>query len=1221
LPWSVKGVDPRTRDAAKAAARRAGMTLGEWLDHKILEEAEDGGVEAETKTNAPEQLDIAALSERLARLSQGQMDTSPPVATPRNAPPALSRGEIDAVITQAAAAERLTRESSAKTAGALDSIARWIEKTESRLTTGERSAAERQERATSVIADAIKTMGERIADMERKAIEVQRAPAKPAPRLAFSRDGLADAVSDIRTRQRALDHDDAALSRSQPALPESRIAALRQDLRDLSARIVPPGPAPSSTRPHVAMPAMQPERDPQSNPIEAMLADLGTRLDRLDRRDRFDPVMKPLARIESEVSRLSQGRAGESYQRVELELGHLAAKVDALAARGGEPLDPVMRPLARIESEISRLSQERSGESYQRVELELGHLAAKVDALAARGGDRTMLAPVLRDIAELRDMVAAKDGDPRLDELSRQILDLSSDMSRLREAQPDGRELRSLAIVIEDVRDAIMADRGHDRHGEPAALQALSRQIDNLASKIETLPAMRPELINAQAEQLAAKLGELDSTGSGASNALSQRIETLVAKLEDLADRQPSRIESRIDTLQQRIETLAEQGPTGVTRQIEALAGRIESLVASSNLTQMVSDDKSVHFARVDLRPIEEMLRGLAEKIEEAGKPGAETDAFDSLEQQISGLAQRLDAAAATRSAETGIERTLQDLVVHLQTMRQDTTEVAERAARAAVSGVGGKGAPSNGLTELSNLVTGLRETHVSSGRETQDAIGAVHQTLETIISRLASIEADLVGERKPFAAAAQQPARQPEKPRPAVMPAARMPDNLGKVSIGLEDRIAQDRSPAIQAEEPALSSLDLPLEPGSGRPQVTSTLAPGQDAQSVRQNLIAAARRSAKAATEAAAAPSATPEPEKSGGKLKEIMEKRRRPILLGLAAIVLAMGTAHVVTGALRGGKATPANNSAVQAPEQAAPEAPAPTPMEPTAPAKDQSSTLEPAPAQAVPSMAAPSLAANAAPDATGSTMQMPSIPAPMAQETLQPATGLGELPAGLGSAGLRKAALAGDAKAVYELASRAAEGPAATRDAKLALRLFERAAVAGLAPAQFRVGNMFEKGVGTPRDVNLARVWYTRAAEHGNAKAMHNLAVLHAEGVSGKPDYAAATEWFRRAAEFGVRDSQYNLAILLGRGLGAPVDLSQSYVWFAVAAAQGDTDAGRKREEVGQKLNATDLAAAKVAAETWKPRPLAAAANDVVPPAKGWDEAPSAADRKPAKQVRG
>ena len=47
LPWSVKGVDPRTRDAAKAAARRAGMTLGEWLDTKIRIEAESGMPEPE----------------------------------------------------------------------------------------------------------------------------------------------------------------------------------------------------------------------------------------------------------------------------------------------------------------------------------------------------------------------------------------------------------------------------------------------------------------------------------------------------------------------------------------------------------------------------------------------------------------------------------------------------------------------------------------------------------------------------------------------------------------------------------------------------------------------------------------------------------------------------------------------------------------------------------------------------------------------------------------------------------------------------------------------------------------------------------------------------------------------------------------------------------------------------------------------------------------------
>lgn len=1116
LPWSVKGVDPRTRDAAKAAARRAGMTLGEWLDYKIgAEGAEDA------PAPPPEQLDIAALSERLARLSQGQTDTAPQQAfspEPRATRAAASRNEIDAVISQAASVERLTRESSARTAGALDSIARWIEKTETRISSGERAAAERQERATNVIAEAIKTMGERLVDIERKSSEAQRAPARAeqAPRLAFSRDGLAAAVTDIRTRQRALDCGEEAAPRA-AAVPDSRISALRDDLRELSARIAPP------------------QRQPQFGQIEAMIADLGGRLDNLDRRDRLEPILKPLARIESEVS---------------------------------------------------RLSQDRSGESYQRFELEIAHLAAKVDALAARGGDRAHLAPLLRDVGELREMLASGAGDGRLEDLAQQVANLSFEIGRLREGQPDGRELRSLSLAIEDIRNAVLSDAAHGRQSDPAPLLSLSRQIEMLAGKLDDLANHKPE----------------------------------------------SQLDRRIDALQQRIEMLAEQGPTAVTRQIEALAGRIESLAASNNLAQLVTEGKGVKVAQVDMRPVEEMLRGLAEKIDEAGRPGAGSEAFDSLEQQISGIAARLDAAAATRSAESGMERTLQDLVVHLRSLREETA--AERAQRAAIAELASNVAPASGIAELSSLVSGLHDTHASAGRETQDAIGAVHRTLETIISRLSSLESELLAERQGQTARPVMPPRvsapvQPVGGRDAEMPRAELPRAM---SLAAEDRFISPDVPAPARAEPrpaapATASLDLPLEPGSGRPRPDSALAGGQDPQSIRQSLIAAARRSAKAATEAAAAaPATAAEPAKSGGRLKEIMEKRKRPLLLGLAALVLAMGTAHLVTGTLKDGKTKPAGSEAVQnlvAPQDAQPEATQAQPSKDPS-SKDQTSALPQPPAAAPQGGSDATTGSVAASEIAGSasqplpaTLQPPAAPAP---EPVQAATNIGELPAGLGSAGLRKAARDGDARAVYELASRATEGPSAQRDLKLALHLFERAAVAGLAPAQFRLGNMFEKGTGTTRDIALARIWYMRAAERGNAKAMHNLAVLHAEGIAGKPDYATATEWFRRAAELGVRDSQYNLAVLLGRGLGAPADLGQSYLWFSVAAGQGDEDAGRKRDEVAQRLGASELAAAKAQAGGWKPKALDTAANEVTPPAKGWDAAPTAAVTKPAKPAR-
>ena len=42
-PWSVKGIDPRARAIAKTAARKEGLTLGEWLNRVILEDPEPGG--------------------------------------------------------------------------------------------------------------------------------------------------------------------------------------------------------------------------------------------------------------------------------------------------------------------------------------------------------------------------------------------------------------------------------------------------------------------------------------------------------------------------------------------------------------------------------------------------------------------------------------------------------------------------------------------------------------------------------------------------------------------------------------------------------------------------------------------------------------------------------------------------------------------------------------------------------------------------------------------------------------------------------------------------------------------------------------------------------------------------------------------------------------------------------------------------------------------------
>ena len=46
VPWSVKGIRPEARETVKEAARRSGVSLGEWLNSVIIEQAAQEGVQA-----------------------------------------------------------------------------------------------------------------------------------------------------------------------------------------------------------------------------------------------------------------------------------------------------------------------------------------------------------------------------------------------------------------------------------------------------------------------------------------------------------------------------------------------------------------------------------------------------------------------------------------------------------------------------------------------------------------------------------------------------------------------------------------------------------------------------------------------------------------------------------------------------------------------------------------------------------------------------------------------------------------------------------------------------------------------------------------------------------------------------------------------------------------------------------------------------------------------
>jgi localization factor PodJL len=413
------------------------------------------------------------------------------------------------------------------------------------------------------------------------------------------------------------------------------------------------------------------------------------------------------------------------------------------------------------------------------------------------------------------------------------------------------------------------------------------------------------------------------------------------------------------------------------------------------------------------------------------------------------------------------------------------------------------------------------------------------------------------------------------------------------------------------------------------------------------KADFIAAARRAAQAAVATAAptvapedrrAPATAPEaaPAAEGGALSRIgkvLKGRRRPLVLATAALVLAILTLQVVPGrraekvetaATTIERSAPAETATATAPiverksEERAPvsdetmlsKAPTGAPQvgfsmplatdggatsHPAAPAAHPATTSAVPPAAAAP-------ANPAEPATTGSiAAATPSAPVPHASADAG-------LPEAIGPAALRTAAAGGDAAAAFEIGLRFAEGRAVPADLAQAVVWYEKAAATGMPQAQYRLGIAYEKGLGVARDPEKAKTWYLAAAEKGNVRAMHNLGVLFANAR----DMANAIPWFQKAADLGLRDSQFNLGIIHALGSGVKQDLAVSYKWFALAARQGDAEAEKKQTDVAAHLDKVNMAAARMAVQTWVQRRLDPAANEEV---RIGGDAPAAAAAAP------
>ncbi|MGA2125221.1 MAG: hypothetical protein ABSG76_03620 [Xanthobacteraceae bacterium] len=972
---------------------------------------------------------------------------------------------------------------------------------------------------------------------------------------------------------------------------------------------------------------------PESRATSQRLADAITRLNaKLDpmvaagphaagQERRVAAVDRALAALNREPAKAAPTAAGWP-SAVEVAIAEIAARQRVL--------DAVDMPAARVaEAGRARMAERQSSAApnLAGLEAQLRQITTQLETLRAPCRAEEQVAGLRGDLADI--------GRKLTDALPRRILEgLQAEIRGLpgrHDAAAENSHSPELANVeqgLANIRDALHS------LAPAESVAGFDDEVRSLSAKIDVLAArgLDPELLDHLEQAIAELRGIASNVASGdAIAALANDVRLIGQKLD-------------------RVVGASRDGG----RDMEALARRVDALAAA--LEARSADHGEGVPANFDL-----LINTLADRLETTRPSGPEPAAFDRLQEQIVRLAQKLDVSDGRLGQLGAVERTMTDLMAELRDARDNAIEAAQVAARATARDMLDQSAESFGdVDAIKQDIAELRHTQLAIDRRTQDTLEAVHNTLERMVDRLAMIETDL-----------QDGQTRPSRATHAIAPRA----EIGAFAPAQPAPARQARPARSPAREPDLPA-DHPLEPGSGAPsgRVPTTAAeriaaseaaletikpPTPPESGGKANFIAAARRAAQAAAADPSAGAASAGENRSStlGVIRNKLARSRRPLVLGIAAFLLVIGTLHIVTNMLGSGerpaveppRASP-NDPAVPPHESANPpqnrsagdavHAPVmppalAVPLHPPVPAPDKRSDLSPSPAAPASITAGaaigPAAFTTASPfmigpigDVTGSTARPQGIAAPppgpraaaIAAGSVAVPAGADKLPAAIGPADLRAAAAAGNAAAAYEIGIRYAEGRGVAQNFEEAIRWLDAAAQGGLAPAQYRLGSLYEKGQGTRKDREAARKLYAAAAEKGNGKAMHNLAVLYAEGLEGKPDYQMASQLFHRAADRGVSDSQYNLGILYARGIGVEQNLAESYKWFALAADQGDADAGKKRDEVAARLDPQSLVAARLAVQTWTADPQPEEAISVKAPAGGWDHAAAAAKPKAA-----
>lgn len=1190
---SGRGFEDEARQRVLDAARRSGLSVGE-----LVQALQDGPRRG--RTAEPTGAGLGALDRRLDALGD------------RMRRPTADR-----------TASRLDRTAAAE--AQLDEIAATV----GRLSGAARSRSPRRDGDADHILDTLEAIDRRVRDLSDD---------RPRGRAAALLD---DDLDDLRAAPRGR----AAL---EPA-PRPR--------RDESALVV------SEIR---ALRAFLESRAGEGADVSGEIRRLAAKIDRLAE---TRPDGEEIESLATELGRLRdvvlQSNVEGSLKSLEAGYGQIVDRLDGLERGLGTPRDGA--DISEIRSLLSAVPQAGHLTALER---NLDRLTDKFERLAARD-ENPYAQQIERRLSDLRTQIESFDPGKVVVSLDQRLKAVTDKLDALERSTKVPASGDRVVKMLEELRTLAAGNRAADE------LRAIEARIADIGERIAEFEKRRPSFedtdrIHDRIAELAGRLERIPDPDEGRRTvrALEAAVARLDAAIADAArPAENEKLDARLDQIIDRLDRRPPAAPDAtaevekLTREIAAMRRELaaprqsDDLEAQMRLLAERLDRSTTHEGDDEtLSQIEEQLGQISRQIEATQ---SRVPDLSSIENHIVALADRIETTH------------VDSVVAAREAAREMVRELAESR---------GDGLPSAALDALKGDLRALKDAARETEDRTNGTLVSLHDALTGIVGRLAAIEKIAQGSARNAAAQrggspAPEPAPQPavQAPQRAVHQAApapaqpvRMPaaPSVAEPAIAEEDvRPAAARpatNPIARAREMLAAGAgaddNRPLEPGSGKPTPRPLMPSEARAQANpdepnpatarKAEFIAAARRAAQvAATTAAAAPTVTPddrtptpEPTADGGALSRIgrvLKTRRRPLVLATAALVLAILTLQVMPGRKPAPEQTADAGSRI---EQTAPEAHSTVAQRDVPPVDgsllSKAPTAEAAPGFSMPlatdGSAKPPAEADKAPvpqrtsafqgvPLAGEPITTGSIPSSAAttavptEEPPRPAVADATLPEQIGPETLRRAAASGDARAAFEVALRFAEGKTVPADLAKAVAWYTAAAEKGLAPAQYRLAVAYEKGLGVTRDAEKARTWYTAAAEQGNVRSMHNLGVLYAN----TRDMAKAVPWFQKAADYGLRDSQFNLGIIHALGSGVKQDLAVSYKWFALAARQGDAEAEKKQNEVAAHLDKVNLAAGRMAVQTWVQRSIDRTANEET---RGWAEpASAAAPSNPATQA--